>query len=208
MDFSRLLEILKENDFFKIKKKRNYEPGGCHLSIRTSSLRKCGWEIINTFIRSLIWFIKYESFHFNIKGEERINWLLSIERDWEEVMRGGHKMNYPICRAELSGEGGVTGWVTRHHVVQQHTGISMGPNLYSTDTILTSHHPAGSEPISSRCVWRPSFRSLNLRLWVVTRCLTSLMHIEHWGWTRTVRSVKLCRDIVLIYFIIKVSREF
>ena len=70
MDFSRLLEILKENDFFKIKKKRNYEPGGCHLSIRTSSLRKRGGEII---LKSFIWFIKYESFHFNIKGEERIN---------------------------------------------------------------------------------------------------------------------------------------
>ena len=49
MDFSRLLEILKENNFFN-KKRKNDEHVGCHLSIKTSSLRELEREIIFQYL--------------------------------------------------------------------------------------------------------------------------------------------------------------
>ena len=72
MDFSRLLEILKENDLFLIKKMMNMLDVIC----RQNFLSKMNWRGDNISIllyikKSFIWFIKLKSFIFNINYGEK-----------------------------------------------------------------------------------------------------------------------------------------
>ena len=81
MDFSRHLEILKENDFFNKKKKKQV---GCHSSVR---------ELGETIFQYLYLLIHIKSFRKSFNSNMGSMALLSIESErvgWGyEILRSG-----------------------------------------------------------------------------------------------------------------------
>ena len=74
MDFSRHLEILKENDFFNKKKKKQV---GCHSSVRELGETIFQYLYLLIHIQSFILFGKWKSFNSNMGSMA----LLSIESE-------------------------------------------------------------------------------------------------------------------------------